>query len=262
MLISIDRVAEMKLTKLLLVCIFLVCYSSGAVSEYKFITFPVPLLVENRHQGILIQLFREIEARADESFQLTVKPAKRARMEFKRGSYIGIFPGISVMFNHSIHRSETIAVKQDYVFVREGSKVPVSISELEGLKVGLTRGYPYSPSLLNNNKIQFFYSNSDELNFKMLLAGRFDAMVVEEISGLQALTPSAANRISYDKQSPLSSYDAFFAFQPIQVGESLAQLFSHIISEMKQDGTYSLIMMPFNKERTKLQSKVINTVPY
>ena len=83
---------------------------------------------------------------------------------------------------------------------------------------------------------------NDVANMKKLGQGQIDAFVVEERSGLEALSLSGEKDITYDKEKPLSKQSVYFAFQSTPEGELLAEKFTKAINEMKKDGSFDRIL--------------------
>ena len=212
----------------------------------KVATFPIPLMVVDENNGIFVELMQAIAKKADMKLELTIKPPKRILKEFFKGKHDALFPALDVTFtpeNQPIKSSETVYVKRDFAFTRKGEPVLSSIKDLEGKKVGLTRGYPYVKELLENKNIDIQYANIDEENAKKLIAKRFDAFIVEEKSGLKAFENTVTlDKIQYNSLIPLSSQDVFFAFFKNDKNTKLEKKWSKALSQIKKDGTFGKIM--------------------
>jgi polar amino acid transport system substrate-binding protein len=81
---------------------------------------------------------------------------------------------------------------------------------------------------------------------KKLAAGRIDAFVVEEKSGLEALKKSGETSVTYDSSKPLSHQAVYFAFKNGPDGKSAADAFSKALGDMKKDGAFGKIMSQAN----------------
>ena len=214
----------------------------GAAKTYKIGAFPIPLMVEDQDHGVFVELFKEVARRTGENFELEVYPTNRTLKLFQDGQLDGFFPGLDLTAGEKSAKSSIFYRKSDFIFVREGTSFIYAIARLEGKKVGLTTGYPYSEELTSHPKITFEYADSDVINMSKLSKGRIDAFVVEEKSGLKALKESGATNIVYNPEKPLSEMRVFFAFQGNEEGQALADKFSKAIAEMEKDGTFEKIM--------------------
>lgn len=209
-------------------------------------SFPIPQMVEDAEHGLFIELTKAIAERSGLDIEIQVVPAKRASVYFQEGDIHVLFPAVDRKFppDQLPNRSkEAIFSKKTYIFTRKDSPVFKSVQELEGKRVGVTRGYAYPEELLSNPKILLDEANNDEASAKKLLAGRIDAFVVEEQSGLNAFNASGAmDGVHYDAESPVEVEDVYYAFQRTDEGAALAERFSNALSDMKQDGSFKKIL--------------------
>jgi polar amino acid transport system substrate-binding protein len=209
-------------------------------------TFPIPLMVIDKDNGVFIELTKTIAERAGLQVEITVIPPKRAINDFSEKQMDVLFPALDVNFSPEkmpLKSSELIYVKKDFVFTPKGSALLATLKDLEGKTVGITLGYPYVRELTENPLIRIESAQSDELSAKMLEAGRTQAFVVEEKSGLKAFENTGLkDKIQYDPSRPLSQQDVYYAFQKDEKGENLDRIFSKTLAEMKQDGTFAKIM--------------------
>jgi polar amino acid transport system substrate-binding protein len=224
---------------LVLLFFWLPCFSTA--KTVKMATFPIPLMVESEEKGIFISLAKELSARSNQTIAIQVKPAAKTLLAFSSGKVDGVFPGLDVNMPKNCARSIPFYHKTDFVFHRKDKPLK-ELKELEGKKVGLTFRYPYARELTANKKIKFEVAPSDVANMKKLGQGTIDAFVVEERTGLEALSLSGEKNITYDKEKPLSSQAVYFAFQGTAEGQELAAKFSKAIEEMQKDGSFDKII--------------------
>lgn len=231
---------------LLFLAMFVMITPLKSFSEQKSLkigTFPIPLMVESSESGVFIDLVKEIAKRADVKLEIVVAPPKRTIASFESGALDCFFPALDVSVPKKVEASSEIYTKKDFAFVLKTKPVPKSVSDIEGKTVGLTLGYPYVDEIAKNPKIKADFANTDELNVKKLVNGRFDVFVVEEKSGLKAIeNENARDQVIYDPKSPLSQQKVYFAFQPGDEGKALAGKFSDALDAMKKDGTFAAVM--------------------
>lgn len=209
-------------------------------------TFPIPLMVENENKGVFVELVKTIAKKSGIEVKIQVAPPKRTMGKFFEKKVDMVFPALDVNFpaGKKVEKCpEIIYVKRDFAFTKKGSPMLKTVAELEEKKVGITRGYPYAAALTNNNLVKLEPANKDEQNAQKLAAGRIDAFVVEEKSGLKAFEMTKTkDKIQYDPKVPLSEQDVFFAFQATPNGKKYAALFAETLKAMKADGSFGKIM--------------------
>ncbi len=231
--------------RLMIVCVAVAMIGAAspliAGSPVKMGTFPIPLMVENKDKGVFVELTQEVARRAAIPIDIRVFPPQRTINSFSQKKVAGIFPALDVTNPGPVSKSTPIYIKVDYIFYKKGNR-RVSIQDLEGRRVGLTRGYPYVKELTGNPKIRIELANDDETNMKKLAAGRIDAFVVEEKTGLAAIKKSGVTGIEYDPAHKLSEQQVYYAFQPTAEGKQTAEKFSQALKSMQKDGTFSQIM--------------------
>lgn len=223
-------------------CLFLSC-AQAEEKIYKIGTFSIPLMEENEESGVFIELAQELAKRADINIEITLKPTKRTIADFEASRIAGFFPALDVSLPKKAELSSAVYVKKDFAFVLKQNRAPRSIFDLKGKTIGLTAGFPYVSQIASNPSIKIDYANTDELNVKKLMRGRFDVFVVEEKSGIRAFEKeSVLDQVTYEPSYPLAEQKVFFAFQPSAEGKMLVKKFSEALDSAKRDGTFQRIM--------------------
>lgn len=228
------------------------CLLFGMTSLYaetiRFGTFPIPGMIEDEQHGTFIDLTKEIAKRAGLTITITVKPPKRTFKEFNDQEVDVLFPAVDEKFAADalpVRSREPIFIRKNYIFTRKDAPLFTSIAQLEGKVVGITLGYAYPQALMENKAITVETARGDENNAKKLDAGRIDAFIIEEQSGLTVFElVGVRERIQYDPASPISTQDVYYAFQRTQQGQKLSELISRVLAEMKADGTFDKILNP------------------
>lgn len=206
-------------------------------------TFPIPLMVESKDKGVFIELTKAVAKEAGYELKIQVYPPPRTLKEFAAKKVDGIFPALKVTMPVAYERSESVYVKRDYAFTVKGKPALQTLGELAGKRVAITSGYPYAEVLTSQEDIRFETANSDEQNVKKLLAGRVNAFVVEEKSGLTAFSKDGSrDKISYNAGKPLSEQDVFYAFQQSNSGKVRSDRISQALKTLKDNGTFARIM--------------------
>ncbi len=200
-------------------------------------------MIEAPDKGVFIEYLKEIDRRSSLDFVISVYPGKRAVSLFEAGTVDVLIPYPLESGPPSNTYTTPIHVKKDFAFVKEGRSPPRSIEELRDLRVGFTRHYHYSPMLLNAPGIRKSFNPSDELNMKMLQAGRMDTFIVEEQSGLRAKKLANAPDITYDPERPIFVSNTVIVTQDSAEGRLLADEISLHLDAMRAEGVLERLMV-------------------
>lgn len=231
------------------VLLSLLISSQVSAKPLRFVTFTIPLMVENRDKGLFIELTKEIAKRNNLDVSIDLMPPAKSFLAFSGGQAEALFPALEGDTPKNGARSVAFYEKVDFVFYREGHPF-YTVKDLSGKKVGLTFRYRYAHEILDNKKIHFEYADDDVTNMKKLSRGELDAFIAEERSGIKALQVSGAKNIQYKNSQPISREAVFYAFQDSEEGRSLAQRFSKTIAKLKSEGLFDQIMV--NHPKTKI----------
>lgn len=212
-----------------------------AAKPLRMATFPIPLMVESDTKGVFVSLTREIAKRGHVDVQIEVSPTAKTLLDFSTNKVDAFFPALDVYTPKNTSRTAAFYTKVDFVFSKTEKNLK-TLKDLEGKKVGLTFRYPYAKELTQNKKIDFEFADDDVTNMNKLASGAIDAFVVEERSGLQALTISGKTGIHYNKHKPLSKQDVFYAFQDNEEGRGMVEIFNGAIEAMRKDGSFERLM--------------------
>lgn len=212
----------------------------------QFATYPIPVHVENAREGLFVELMREVAATAGFlHFHIEVMPPPRALRGLMSSKHDAVFPVLDSLFEpHQamVRTTESIDCKEDFVFTARGTPMLRSLADLRGKVVGITHGYPYSREVMAATGFTLEVAASDELNLRKLAAGRIDAFVLDEKTGIkaaQALGLGAA--VQYDGMAPVSRQDVYVAFAPTERGRELAERTSDALRQLKASGRYQTI---------------------
>ena len=224
---------------------FLIGLAMPAWADDKPVTlalYPIPVMVVDANTGVFVDLAKELAKRAHVTVSLDVVPPKRAVDRFEHGDVDALLPALEVLLSKPYVPSDPIYVKRDFVFTKSDHPIWTTVDALAGKRVGITLGYPYAGEIINSKTFSLETAATDEINFAKLDAGRIDAFVVEEKTGLGALRAAGLKGIGYDPAVPVSQQNVFFAFQDSPEGHSLAAAFSTALAAMKADGTFAQLL--------------------
>ena len=225
-----------------LLIVLLFFSAEGAFAKkIKLGTFQIPLMVESSEKGLFVDLTKEIAKRAGVEMEIVVTPPARTADQFAKNEIDGWFPGLDVTMPKTPAKSAPIYIKTDFIFYKKGKEAK-SIADLKGKTVGITNGYPYDKAVTGSTSFKLETAAEDVYKMKKLGAGRIDAFIVEEKTGLKAKEQSGEKDILYSSADPVSKQEVYYAFQNTDEGRQLAEKFSKAIKEMQQDGSFGKIM--------------------
>lgn len=211
-----------------------------------FVTFPIPVHVEGPTRGLFVQVVREASDLAKlPTIHIEVMPPPRALRSFGAGESDALFPALDVSVEPGspiVRTTEALDCKEDFVFTRKGAQAYTTLDELRGKRVGITRGYPYAREVTANKNFVIDEALSDEANIRKLMAGRIDAFVLDEKTGLKAFEAlELTAQMQYDPSKPVSRQEVYVAFRDTPGGRVLAKQFSDGLRKLKSSGRYQAI---------------------
>lgn len=217
-----------------------------AASRTVFVTFPIPVHVESPTRGLFVQVMREAAELAKwPAVHIDVLPPPRALRSFAAGESDALFPALDVSFESGspiVRTAEALDCKEDFVFTRKGAPAYTTLDELRGKRVGITRGYPYAREVTGSKQFVIEEALSDEVNIRKLMAGRIDAFVLDEKTGVKAFEAlDLKAQMQYDPRSPVSRQEVYVAFRDSAQGRVMAQQFSDGLRKLKLSGRYLAI---------------------
>jgi polar amino acid transport system substrate-binding protein len=225
--------------------VLLVAATMPAAADDKTVIldlYPIPVMVIDANTGVFVDLAKELAKRARVAVSIEVVPARRAVDNFERGEVDALLPGLSVLLSKPYVASAPIYIKRDFVFSKSPQPLLTTIDTLAGKRVGITLGYPYAREVIGATTFSLDTAATDEINFGKLDAGRIDAFIDEEKTGLGALHAAGLTGITYDPAHPVSQQEVFVAFHDTPDGHTLADQFSAALADFKADGGFARLM--------------------
>lgn len=209
---------------------------------YRFASYYIPLLVQDSNTGALVELLQEAAKRADIQYEIITAPPKRAMRYFEDEEVIAIIPALLTTLGKNGALTRPIFSKPIHAIVRKGKVLPKSIEDLEGSRVGLTRGYSFPRSITVNKKIVIDYADTTDASLKKLLEGRIDVLVADGYTVSSAINKMKLTGFTYDLSTVLHEQPVYVACQPTEEGRELAQKLSIAFDSMEADGTLGRIL--------------------
>ncbi len=184
---------------LIILCLIATPESNAEVIKAYF--EPFPPIITARGEGILGQLFTEIEQRSDFRFQINIATAHRIRTLIKHGDadLIGLFaispPELNLIPTSVIPLAITFQVKNDIYATKAGN---LEINTFKALpRIGVPYGNArFVADLVGISDNQVYQQNMDNL-CKMLAAGRIDALTFERGAAMSCIEKHKLEKIHY-----------------------------------------------------------------
>ena len=216
--------------------------TNAGSKTYRFAGYIIPLLLQDSETGAFVELLREAAKRADIQYEMIMAPPKRAMRYFEDGEVFAIIPALLTTLGKDSALTRPIFTKQIHAFVRKGEVIPASIEGLDGMRVGLTRGYSFPRSIIVNEKIEIDYADTTDASLKKLLEGRIDVVVADGYTALSAINKMKLTGFKYDLSAALHEQGVYIACQPTEEGRELARKLSLALDSMEADGTMDRIL--------------------
>ncbi len=234
----------------MLLCLFLAtpCFAktlTGAANDFPPFTDPA-----HPKQGFSFEIARAAFESQGYAIETVFVPWARAEDGVKKGTY-----DFSPTFWMNEERKSTVLFSEPYAennirFIKpKGNSFEYTgLESLEGLTVGIVRGYGYPEAFLADPK--FRTEEVDDLitNVRKLLAGRIDITLEDEIVARATLSreaPELLEQIAFTSGSLTSEklYVGCGLANPEH--QTIVESFNKGLAEIKQNGTYDAILTSY-----------------
>ena len=196
--------------------------------------------------GVNIALVREAFRRMGETPVFELMPWSRALYELKNGDTWAMSSGFKTPEREAVAYfcQEGLAWENVVVLGLAGSHVEVrSLEDLRGLKVGVRRDHSYGQTFDSMVGLEKTEADCNQQLFKMLLAGRIDAIVANKAvfsHEIKNMDRSDDVRVLMDvKKIPLH---LFFSRALGDRSRDVVRRFDMAVRAMKKDGTFDAIL--------------------
>ena len=200
-----------------------------------------------RHGGFVNRVIREAFRREGLQVKFSYWPWKRALVAARNGKVDATsFWYSSEEKARDFYYSNPISAHRELFFYLKKRNLPPwkTLSDLSGFDIGATRGYTYTDEFWRMGKqgeLTIYEANSDELNFKKLLAGRVDLFPAGEVVGwrvLENLDKNAREKVAV-LEKPLAEQHGHLLFpRESPASKALLVRFNKGLKSLRQDGTY------------------------
>ncbi|GAB6095921.1 transporter substrate-binding domain-containing protein [Desulfatiferula olefinivorans] len=238
-------------------CLMLGNLSVAAVNELTVVCdeWPPYQIVDEGGglSGFSTKVVREVFKRMGVTVKsLKAYPWKRAIYMIETGAADALF---SANFSDertafAFYPEETLVTSPWVIWSRAEDKVNYrGLTDLKGKKVGVVRGYSYTPEFLETLKTigTMDESTDDETNFRKLNVGRIDLVAAELGNGSAILKAQKMSQIIPHTDNPIKSDGLYIMFSKSKVPEAFVRQFSDTLKQMKSEAVYQYIYEEYFK---------------
>ena len=232
-------------------------YSLNALADERSITLicddwpPYQVVEKGKTSGFCTNVVEEVFKRMDVKIaSLDVYPWKRAIIMMESGKTDALF---SANFSreradYARYPKEPLVYSPWVLWVRKEDNLKFnSLSDLKKKKVGIVRGYSYTPEFLNYIKKNALPDEvpDDTTNFKKLNVGRIDYTVAELGNGNHIIKTLKLNKIIPLKNKPVKEDGLYIIFNTSTISEPFVNKFSNELRKVKQSPLYPYLQKKY-----------------
>ncbi len=244
----------------LFVTAFMVNHAEGAEDKVSVIHFAEeanwPPFTPNRfgmtEEGLSFRLMQAVFSRLGIEITVELFPQRRLLEILKQGDKDGA-PVISKDAERLKYLTFTdpIFSKRGFVYYLTSRKSPLQwndVSDLQGLKIGITAGHNYGEEFhraASRNHLGLVEVNTEEQGFHMLLAGRIDVFLCIDMTARQILRDPKYRGVIVHAPKSYYHKDYHIAFSKKSRAEKLTPKVNEVIRAMKEDGSLPRLLFPY-----------------
>lgn len=213
--------------------------------------FPYSSIVpgSNNAQGFAPDLVRAVFKKRGIEVEYIVVPFARCLHYADTGEVVGCFDATKTDANKGAYYWHTPPLFYDGISIfsrRSHTRVDLTAKDLEGKSVGITIGYTYPTSFMQNKKITKYEAPSDDNLLRMLRADRVDYILLNTLPGKLRIK----NNKDYSgeiKEVGLMQKDGFWlAFSKTNKdGKEMSKIFESGLQEFVKNGHYKKLYAEF-----------------
>lgn len=235
-------------------------FSSSVVHAREMVTivaedawFPYSGVTDSnvyQSNGIAVDLVREAFNKVDVDVRFLTLPYDDGVKLVEEGIQVAVFdvPYESDAEERFLWPEQALMNVYAHVFVTNDSKLKAisSIEELNGLQVGLVRGYGYGDEIDGNLKMLKVFSSTPQINLLRLMQGEVQvAVIFDQVARYLTTTMQLKDKVHSIGET--ENLDIFIAFsKKHRDSEKYLKLFNSGFRQIKEDGTYDRIMTRWN----------------
>lgn len=250
--------AFLRLVALALCCV-LPAEPATAGSAVRLATFEYPPYIQQgagQAQGLASDLVREAFARMKRPVLIEVYPLNRGLKLLDAGVVDGFFS-----IKKTPEREAKLVFvreplfRQDYVFFsrkdgrfRFDGDLAAIAGQTIGVLVSTSYGRRFDEAVLRGELPRVEVANSYESLFRMLAAGRFDAVICSRLVGFEFVRRTGTVGLIGVSGPVVETTQSYLVFSPGPEHQLLAEAFGLALAQMKRDGTLSSLLARYGLE--------------
>lgn len=124
----------------------------------------------------------------------------------------------------------------------------VTVKNLEGALVGITTGYTYPATFMDNRKIIKVTAPADDNQMRMLLAGRVEYVLIYSVPGRIVIKNKADYAGAIEEVGFIQKEPVFLAFSKThKEGKEMSKIFESSLRELVKNGQYKKLYDDFSR---------------
>lgn len=211
----------------------------GATPEWDFVAMEVPVYMEAEGKGPLYEVHLEVVSFLEHRFNATIKthvvPPVRADQMYRAGQVRAFVPDFcDVSPPVTSVKSIPFAQIKRYIFTPPDRPAITALSGLNGLKLGLVRGYHYAlPQSLTAQKVMAVNQRNA---LRMLNGHRVDAIIASPAEIAEIAQSDGLAMPTFAVDHPLIDKALCYSFADDMMGRLLAVAASEKLLELRANG--------------------------
>lgn len=214
---------------------------------------PPEILADERTgeiSGPIVMILNEAAARLGYQVRWRIAPFPRTLEDMKSG-ITDLVPGIFQNEERAsfINFLGPIGVESNPVLflTRTGLEQQIKVyQDIKKLKIGVKRGTLYFPQFDTDKTLQRIGSHDDSNMVRMLIAGRFDTMIVNDKEAVLAvLTPAQQEMVAWAEYQATRALPRYYGMSKTSKHKQIAPALSKVIRDMVKQGRVAEIYQKF-----------------
>lgn len=212
------------------------------VAEDDWAPYSAYNAIKSGPEGYAVDIVREAFKTQNIDVEFVVLPFSRCLDAVKTGAMVGCFDETMTQTNKDLyywHPTPLFDEELSIFGLEETPVKPLELKDLEGKSVGYTIGYTYPPEFSQNHNIKKYGINSEKNLIPMLVAGRFDYILLDGLASIYKLNQVPQLKDKLHKVGTLSKWSYWVVFSKIHPdGKRMVDIFEKGLQALKNSGRY------------------------
>lgn len=226
---------------LAITALFISTKPAGAADTIRLYYLTLPGLMESDGKsGPIADILHEICIRSSLHFDMKHMNMNRMIRALQTEEPAAGVPQLGAMirerFGQKMRISPPIVFRFDYAFVRKGTTIPRSVSDMKHMVLVHSPMTTLPPPLRGVTGLMTLETHSDASALSLLASGRADLWVNDETTTRTAMANAGVDNIAYDPTEPFYVWPAHMVYSPTLDQAIVARINAALLS-MANDGT-------------------------